>query len=126
MEALKSYRYMMNTSDEATRVSCLDWSTSEFSIASASSILTRIPLGFKRDCGALYAASGDMSLTAGSYDEAIELYSAAINLDSATDTIFANRSKAKLEKLLWEDALVDAQKVRGHCLFHRQFSFPDM
>ncbi|OAX37566.1 hypothetical protein K503DRAFT_226905 [Rhizopogon vinicolor AM-OR11-026] len=26
-------------------------------------------------------------------------------------TIFANRAKAKLEKLLWEDALVDAQKV---------------
>jgi len=91
-----------------------------------SSILTRIPLGFQRDCGALYAASGDMSLTAGSYDEAIELYSASINLDSATDSIFANRSKAKLAKLLWEDALVDAQKVRGQCLFRRQFSFLDM
>ena len=117
---------MMETSDEATRASCLDWSTGGFSIASASSILTRIPLGFKRDCGALYAASGDTSLTAGSYDEAIELYSAAINLDSATDSIFANRSKAKLGKLLWEEALVDAQKVRGHRLFRHQFSFLDM
>jgi hypothetical protein len=42
---------------------------------------------------------------------AIELYSAAIDLDSGTDTIFAKRSKAKLEKMLWEDALLDAQKV---------------
>jgi hypothetical protein len=26
-EALKSYRYMMDMSDEATKVSCLDWCT---------------------------------------------------------------------------------------------------
>ncbi|KAG1818216.1 heterokaryon incompatibility protein-domain-containing protein [Suillus subaureus] len=32
-------------------------------------------------------------------------------LNSVSSTIFANRSKAKLEKSLWEDALVDAQRV---------------
>ncbi|KAG0694211.1 hypothetical protein DFH29DRAFT_1072975 [Suillus ampliporus] len=42
---------------------------------------------------------------------AIDLYSAAIDLDYASDTIFASRSKAKLGKLLWEDALSDAHKV---------------
>jgi hypothetical protein len=43
---------------------------------------------------------------------AIELYSAAIDLDSGTDIIFANRCKANSEKMLWEDALFDAQKVQ--------------
>ncbi|KAG2117627.1 heterokaryon incompatibility protein-domain-containing protein [Suillus cothurnatus] len=32
-------------------------------------------------------------------------------LDSVSGTIFANRSKAKLQQFLWEDALLDAQKV---------------
>jgi tetratricopeptide (TPR) repeat protein len=32
-------------------------------------------------------------------------------LNSVSGTIFANRSKAKLEQSLWEDALLDAQKV---------------
>lgn len=38
------------------------------------------------------------ALAASSYDKTIELYSVVIDLDSATDTIFANRSNAKLEK----------------------------
>ncbi|KAG2136880.1 hypothetical protein BD769DRAFT_1664431 [Suillus cothurnatus] len=32
-------------------------------------------------------------------------------LNSVSGTIFANRSKAKLEQYLWQDALLDAQKV---------------
>ncbi|KAG2136852.1 heterokaryon incompatibility protein-domain-containing protein [Suillus cothurnatus] len=32
-------------------------------------------------------------------------------LNSVSGTIFANRSKAKLQQFLWEDALLDAQKV---------------
>ncbi|OJA08828.1 hypothetical protein AZE42_08902, partial [Rhizopogon vesiculosus] len=93
----------MDMSDEATKANCLVWSTGKFS----------------KECNALYVASGvtdlavsgDTALAAREYDRAIELYSAAINLDSATDTIFANRCKAKLAKMLWEEALVDAQKV---------------
>jgi hypothetical protein len=77
-------------------------------------------LAFKRDCSVLYAAtggidlaaSGDAALAADNYDKAIEFYSAAIDLDFATDTIFANRSKARSGKMLWDDALLDAQKVR--------------
>ncbi|KAG1811607.1 hypothetical protein EV424DRAFT_1646321 [Suillus variegatus] len=38
-------------------------------------------------------------------------YSMTIDLDSASDVIFANRSQAKLSKMLWEDVLLDAQKV---------------
>ncbi|KAG2137140.1 uncharacterized protein EDB93DRAFT_1330725 [Suillus bovinus] len=101
-EALKSYRCMMDESDEATKASCLDWSTA-----------------FKRDCSALYVANGvtdvatkgDDAFAAGDYNRAIELYSAAIDLDVATDTIFANRSKARSERMLWDDALLDAQMV---------------
>ncbi|OAX34764.1 hypothetical protein K503DRAFT_420176 [Rhizopogon vinicolor AM-OR11-026] len=103
-EAHESYRYTMDTSDDATKVRCLEWSTA-----------------FKQQCNALYAASGvvdpsasgDAAFAANEYDRAIELYSAAINLDSATDIIFSNRCKAKLNKMLWEDALLDAKKVIG-------------
>jgi hypothetical protein len=34
-EALESYRYMMDMSDEATKASCLNWSTGQFSVISA-------------------------------------------------------------------------------------------
>jgi hypothetical protein len=34
-----------------------------------------------------------------------------INLGLASNTVFVNRSKAKSEQRLWEDALLDAQKV---------------
>ncbi|KAG1811113.1 uncharacterized protein BJ212DRAFT_1483786 [Suillus subaureus] len=47
----------------------------------------------------------------GNYDRAIEIYSAAIDLNLATDTIFANRSKARSGKMLWDNALLDAEKV---------------
>ncbi|KAG2137113.1 uncharacterized protein EDB93DRAFT_1253727 [Suillus bovinus] len=99
-EAHESYRYMMDVSDEATKASCL------------------VGIAFKQRCSALYAVDGDALVTSGNaafdannYDKAIELYSVAIDLDFATEAIFANRSKAWLEKLLWEDALLDAEKV---------------
>jgi tetratricopeptide (TPR) repeat protein len=84
-----------------------------------------IGAAFKQECSTLYAAngvadlavSGDVALAAGEYDRAIEIYSAAIDLDSATYTTFVNRSKARSEKMLWDDALRDAQKVRWHLLF---------
>jgi hypothetical protein len=60
----------------------------------------------------LCAAGGDTALAAKDYNRAIELHSIAIDLNAANDTIFANRCTAKLEKMLWEDALVDAEKVR--------------
>jgi hypothetical protein len=83
---------------------------------------------FKKECGALYVAdgvadlamSGDAALAASEYDKAIELYSAAIDLDYATDIIFANRCKANLEKMFWEEALVDVQKVPGNYCFVAQ------
>ncbi|KAG1719417.1 hypothetical protein EDB19DRAFT_1918942 [Suillus lakei] len=61
---------------------------------------------FKQECSALCAA-----LTASNYDWAIDLYSVVINLNSASDAVFANRSKAKLGKRLWMEALFDSQKV---------------
>jgi len=51
------------------------------------------------------------AFVASAYDKAIELYTAAIDLDPATATTFANRCKVKMEKMLWEQALDDAQKV---------------
>ncbi|KAG0708661.1 hypothetical protein DFH29DRAFT_427152 [Suillus ampliporus] len=93
-EAVKSYRFMMDICDENTKASCLDWSNA-----------------FTQEYGAPYIANGDAALAASDYDKAIELYSAAIDLHFASDTIFANRSKARSEKMLWEDALLDAQKV---------------
>jgi hypothetical protein len=34
------------------------------------------------------------------------------DITTASDTVFANRSKAKLGEKLWTEALLDAQKVR--------------
>jgi hypothetical protein len=77
---------------------------------------------FKQECSALCAVNGDAALTVSDYDRAIVLYSAAINLDFASHAIFANRCKAKLGKMLWMEALVDAQQVRWHLSFHNQCS----
>ncbi|KAG0703993.1 hypothetical protein DFH29DRAFT_404756 [Suillus ampliporus] len=93
-EAQTCYRDMMDQSDKNTKACCLDWSNN-----------------FKQECTSLCAANGDAALAARDYDRAINLYSAAIDLNPVSNTVFANRSKAKLEKMLWEDALLDVQKV---------------
>jgi hypothetical protein len=67
---------------------------------------------FTEECNALCLTEGDAALTASKYDRAIDLYSAAIDLESVSNVVFANRSRAKLGKMLWEDALLDAQKVK--------------
>ncbi|KAG2137112.1 uncharacterized protein EDB93DRAFT_1330714 [Suillus bovinus] len=101
-EALELYRYMMNMSDEATKAKCLDWSTT-FEQACRNHYIAK---GFDN-----IIASADAAFNASNYDEAIELYSAAINLNLASDAIFTNRSKAKSGQRLWEDAFLDAQEV---------------
>ncbi|KAG2128510.1 uncharacterized protein EDB93DRAFT_1268284 [Suillus bovinus] len=93
-EALEAYKYMMYAVDESAKASCLNWSNE-----------------FKERCSVLCVANGDTALAVSDYDTAIDLYSAVINLHSASDTVFANRSKAKLSKMLWTEALLDAQKV---------------
>jgi hypothetical protein len=73
---------------------------------------------FKQECSALCAANGDAALAASDYDRAIDLYSAVITLNSASSTVFANSTKAKLGKMLWMEALIDAQKVEWDSSFH--------
>ena len=122
---------MMDMSDEVMKASCLDWSNGKHSVMSPAYNSYSHSSAFKQELSALYGAngvcdlavSGDTALAAGAYDRAIELYSAAIDLDSATDTIFANRCKAKLESKLWEEALIDATKVRWYLLFRSSSSF---
>ncbi|KAG2355211.1 hypothetical protein BDR07DRAFT_556666 [Suillus spraguei] len=93
-EALNSYRDMMDKIDQNTKANCLDWSNA-----------------FKEECSALCLVDGDAAFAAGNYDSAINLYSAVINVSSASDAVFANRSRARLKKMLWTEALLDAQKV---------------
>jgi tetratricopeptide (TPR) repeat protein len=93
-EAIGSYQYIMDVGDITTKADALDWS-----------------IVVKQECSALCAANGDAAFAASDYNRAIDLYSAAIELDSASDTVFAKRSKAKSEKKLWIEALNDAQKV---------------
>jgi hypothetical protein len=69
---------------------------------------------FKQECSALCAANGDAALAVSDFDRAIDLYTAAITLNSSSSTVFANRSRAKLGKMLWLGAFLDAQKVRWH------------
>ncbi|KAG2743684.1 hypothetical protein P692DRAFT_20838379 [Suillus brevipes Sb2] len=94
-KALEAHKYMMKTIDKTAKASCLVWSNGKSA----------------QECSVLYAANGDVALAASDYDRAIDLYSAAITLYSASSTTFANRSKAKLGKMLWMEALLDAQKV---------------
>ncbi|KAG1787143.1 uncharacterized protein HD556DRAFT_1449071 [Suillus plorans] len=94
-EAIESYQHMMDVGDITTKADSLDWYTGKSS----------------EECSVLCAANGDAAFTASEYDRAIDLYSVAIELDSASDTIFAKRSKAKSGKMLWIEALHDAQKV---------------
>ncbi|OJA08258.1 hypothetical protein AZE42_02069 [Rhizopogon vesiculosus] len=91
----------MDMSDETTKANCL---------------------AFKKECSALYAVDGHVALAACDFDRAIDLYSVAINLDSTNNTIFGNRSKAKLEKMLWEEALFDAQKPMFILGIHRSLN----
>ncbi|KAG2346778.1 hypothetical protein BDR05DRAFT_749584 [Suillus weaverae] len=93
-EALESHKSMMDNIDETTKASCLEWSTV-----------------FIEQCSAPFLASGDAALAASDFDRAIDLYSAVIDLTSRFYAVFANRSKAKLGKRLWMEALLDAQKV---------------
>ncbi|KAG2130300.1 uncharacterized protein EDB93DRAFT_84338 [Suillus bovinus] len=94
-EALESHKSMMdNVNKTTTKGSCVGWSTA-----------------FKQECSALFLTNGDAALAASDYDRAINLYSAAIDLNSASDTVFVKRSEARLRKMLWTEALVDAQKV---------------
>jgi hypothetical protein len=74
---------------------------------------------FTEECSALSLSNGDVALAASNYDRAIDLYSAAIDLTSPSDAVFANRSKARLGKRLWLEALLDAQKVLWHLFFLR-------
>jgi hypothetical protein len=77
-----------------------------------ATILTCIT-DFKQQCSALYQADGDVARSASDNDKAITLYTVAIDLAAAgSDTIFIKRSKAELDMKLWEEALLDAQKVR--------------
>ncbi|KAG2344133.1 hypothetical protein BDR05DRAFT_221463 [Suillus weaverae] len=96
-DAVTLYQYMMVSSDENTKANCLDWSNA-----------------FKQECSALFLTNGDAALAASNYNRAIYLYSVAIDLDYTFDAVFAfaNRCKAKLGTRLWEEALLDAQKVR--------------
>ncbi|KAG2747698.1 TPR-like protein, partial [Suillus brevipes Sb2] len=93
-EALEAYKYMMDAIDESAKASCLVWSHA-----------------FKQECSALCAANGDAALAASDYDRAIDLYSTAITLNSGSSTVFANRCKAKLGKMLWMEALFDSREV---------------
>ncbi|KAG1722080.1 uncharacterized protein EDB91DRAFT_1256240 [Suillus paluster] len=93
-EALKSHQYMIDINYGVTKPSCADWSTA-----------------FTQECSKLSRDAGCAALAARDYDKAIELYSMVIDLNSASGTDFAKRSEAKSGKLLWEDALLDAQKA---------------
>ncbi|OAX31292.1 hypothetical protein K503DRAFT_814058 [Rhizopogon vinicolor AM-OR11-026] len=63
------------------------------------------------------AVSGDAALAAGAYDWAIELYSAAIDPDYATDIIFSNRCQAKFKKNYGMKLLSMRRRCGGICRF---------
>ena len=112
VEAHEAYKYMMDMCDEVTKASYFDWSTGGYSVMFSNYIyIYTFHSAFKQQYVALCVAGGNAAFVASAYDKAIELYTAAIDLDPATATTFANRCKVKMKKMLWEQALDDAQKV---------------
>ena len=75
-----------------------------------------VPLVLKRKCVSKLEALGDVALDSGEHDGAIAQYTSALSLDPAEPMeIFFKRSKARAEKGLWGDALVDANEARASC-----------
>lgn len=55
---------------------------------------------------------GNKAFAAKSYDEAIDLFSQAINLDPSNHVLYSNRSAARAGKKQYDAALEDAEAVR--------------
>lgn len=93
-EAVKSFQYMISMIDDNTKNACLEWSST-----------------FKQACTARCVAKGDEALAASNNEMAVELYSAAIGLDSSHDSFFERRSRAYLARKNYAEALADADTV---------------
>ena len=76
-------------------------------------------LDFRLHCHEKHECLGDVTADAQRYDEAITHYSAAISLDLRSPPgLLIKRSKARMAKGLWEDALDDAKQVGHSCFPH--------
>ncbi|KAG2157922.1 uncharacterized protein EDB93DRAFT_1300539 [Suillus bovinus] len=113
LDAIESYRFLMGDIDEKAKASCLQWSNGKSRVRNVEHavILTTISLSFHKKCSALVLTRGDAALATSDFKRAIDLYSAAIDLTPPSDAVFAKRSQAKLGKMMWMEALLDAQKV---------------
>jgi hypothetical protein len=61
-------------------------------------------------------ALGDTALSSGRDDEAIARYTSALSLSPSNPIdILVKRSGARASKVLWEDALTDANEVCAPC-----------
>ena len=78
-----------------------------------------VHLVLKKKCVSKLEALGDGALDSREYDGAIAQYTSALSLDPADPTeILVKRSKARVAKGLWGDALVDANEARASCGIH--------
>ncbi|KAG2369249.1 hypothetical protein BDR07DRAFT_1477243 [Suillus spraguei] len=80
-------------------------------VTTRATILTQISLSFHGRMQQVFFTNGNAALTASDYDRAINLYLVVINLEYTSNVVFALCSEAKLSKMIWEDAILDAQKV---------------
>ncbi|KIK45788.1 hypothetical protein CY34DRAFT_496839 [Suillus luteus UH-Slu-Lm8-n1] len=68
-------------------------------------------IGLTFDCTAQCVTKADEAVSANNHEVAVNLYSAAIALDSSRHSLFAHRSQANLGLKLHAEALYDAEKV---------------
>ena len=73
----------------------------------------RFPAAFRRRCAEKLEYFGDVAANSQQHDDAVVRYSAALSLDLPVPRVFIKRSKEYLAKGLWQDALHDANQVRG-------------
>lgn len=64
-------------------------------------------------------AQGNKAFSAKDYDNAIALFSKALELDPQNFVLWSNRSAAKTGKRDWAGALEDAEQVRAIITFRR-------
>ena len=95
-----------------------EWVTSEWASMSRYGRQPgdRFPAAFRQRCAEQLEYLGDEAANSQQHDAAVLRYSAALSLDLLVPQVFIKRSKVYLANELWQDALHDANQVRGPCL----------
>ena len=120
--ATEALRKLLDSFDGEIKASqaVLKWVIGAYcNVSLVDMFVEHVHLVLKKKCVSKLEALGDGALDSREYDGAIAQYTSALYLDPADPTeILVKRSKARVAKGLWGDALVDANEARASCGIH--------